>query len=208
MMQIPRRAKMAALLMLILASSLLGGQQAGAQPQDQQTAASCFGPVFVKNPYSNTFLDVEGSSTADGARVLSFPYTGNLNQQWTFCDLDDDGLWDEIKPRSDISKCLDVYDSSWDPGQLIIQFRCTFNYNQAWYFVLRPDFNHALINYESGLALDLWQDKTPKQLGQYWFEEHNELQAWVFFIPTPAGTLEQVTPPRARTTLVPRTADR
>ena len=75
-------------------------------------------------------LDVEGVSTADGARVIQWPANGQINQMWKLVPVGSTGTFTIQAQHS--GKMLDVGGVSRDDGALIIQWPANGGTNQQW----------------------------------------------------------------------------
>jgi hypothetical protein len=51
--------------------------------------------------YPKNVLDLSGSSSADGTKILSYPRHDGLNQQWQLVDLDGDDT--AVSEQSDLT---------------------------------------------------------------------------------------------------------
>lgn len=101
---------------------------------------------------SNKALDVNGSSTANGANIIQWDYWGGTNQQWKITSLGN-GYFSIINRNS--SKALDVTGSSTTGGANIIQYTYSGGNNQQWK-ILDMGFGYfEVINRNSGLSLDV-----------------------------------------------------
>ena len=73
-------------------------------------------------------MDIEGASTADGAKNIQWTYTGANNQQWK---LSRSGDFYTIVNRNS-GKYLDISDASLEDGWPDIQWKANGGKNQLW----------------------------------------------------------------------------
>jgi hypothetical protein len=83
------------------------------------------------NRHSGQLLDVSGPSTADGALVHQWTYTGADNQWW-IRPWQADGYTRLFSRHS--GKCLGVSGGSTAAGATVVQWTCNGNADQEWYF--------------------------------------------------------------------------
>ncbi|HEV3170723.1 MAG TPA: RICIN domain-containing protein [Actinocrinis sp.] len=115
------------------------------------------------NGGSGQMLDVSGPSTADGALVHQWTYTGADNQWW-FRPWQADGYTRLFSRYS--GKCLGISGGSTAAGAKAVQWSCNGNPDQTWYFQWTgastadgwPIYN--IVNYNSGQCLGIWQGST------------------------------------------------
>ncbi|APU17509.1 MULTISPECIES: RICIN domain-containing protein [Actinoalloteichus] len=89
--------------------------------------------MFV-NRRTGKCMDLAGSSTANGARVIQYNCHNGWNQQWEAVDTGD-YLYQFRNRRT--GKCLDVANGSTANGSALVQWDCHGGANQRWtsYFV-------------------------------------------------------------------------
>jgi len=87
------------------------------------------GYVNIVNKQTGQFLDVEGVSQDNGARVLTWTPHGNANQDFKLVDVGA-GYFSIIAKHS--GKCLDVNNVSHDDGANITQWDHNNGQNQHW----------------------------------------------------------------------------
>ncbi|TFF35660.1 RICIN domain-containing protein [Mucilaginibacter psychrotolerans] len=103
------------------------------------------------NQNSGQALDVNGSSTVDGAGIIQWPQNGGSNQQWIITD--NGGGYYKIANRNS-SKALDVDMSSTIAGAGIVQWPWNGGNNQQWQLTAVSPGVYKVINKNSGFALD------------------------------------------------------
>jgi len=106
----------------------------------------------IINRNSNKSLDVNGSSTADGADIIQWDYWGGDNQQWAFKPLGN-GYYNIINKNS--NKALEVSGSSTDGSAAIVQEDGNGNADQQWQIINIGFGYNKIINRNSGLSLDV-----------------------------------------------------
>ena len=74
-------------------------------------------------------LDVQSSSTANGARIQQWACNGTNAQRWVFEPRPEGGF--AIRPRAS-NKCLDVENFGTNNGARVQQWDCYFTDNQRW----------------------------------------------------------------------------
>jgi O-glycosyl hydrolase len=104
------------------------------------------------NVQSGLVLDVAGSSTSDGARVIQWYEHDGLNQQWGIVGLGA-GVYKLVNRNS--GGILDVSDASVSDGAPIIQFHDHDASNQQWFLVDIGDGTYQIVNHNSGLLADV-----------------------------------------------------
>lgn len=116
-------------------------------------------PTFDPNAYyeitnrnSGQLLDVNSSSTQDGAHVIQWPHNGGSNQQWKFTATPD-GYY-IIKNRNS-GKVLDVFEGSVNPAANVIQWNEHGHDNQLWRVIDTGNGYYYLENKNSQLMLDV-----------------------------------------------------
>ncbi len=104
------------------------------------------------NQNSGQALDVNGSSTADGAGIIQWPQNGGNNQQWIITD--NGGGYYKITNRNS-GKALDVDMSSTTAAAGIIQWPWNGGNSQQWQLTASSPGIYKVINRNSGFALDV-----------------------------------------------------
>ncbi len=102
--------------------------------------------------HNGNALDVGGCSTADGADVISWPYSGAGCQQWDFAR-QTDGHYKITAAHS--GKALDVGGCSTADGADVIQWPWTGGDCQRWQVVKTGHDSFKLVAKHSGKALDV-----------------------------------------------------
>ncbi|MEU2242593.1 RICIN domain-containing protein [Streptomyces sp. NPDC018338] len=124
----------------------------------QVTVGLLTGTFRVVNRASGKVLDVADQSTADGARVIQWPWSGGTNQQWRLLP-DHDGSFRLSNVHS--GKVLDNPGASTSPGQPLDQWRDTDSPNQWWKLTPSGTAGHYhLVNCSSGLRADVEDGST------------------------------------------------
>ena len=109
-------------------------------------------PVTVENLLNNRYLDVFNAGTFDGVQVLTWGYTGGLNQLWAFTAMGD-GTYEIVSQIS--NKCLEVRGETIASGSYIQQFGCHGSDNQRW-SVKRFDGYDLIVGKQSSRCLSSW----------------------------------------------------
>ncbi|MER5430248.1 RICIN domain-containing protein [Streptomyces sp. NPDC002588] len=91
------------------------------------------GTHTLKNVGSTMLMDVSGSSTSTGAKIIQWPSTGGTNQQWTLTKVTDN-VYTLKSVKSGL--CLDVPSQSTDTGVQLEQWTCNGGTNQQWFLDL------------------------------------------------------------------------
>ena len=104
------------------------------------------------NINSGSALDVNGSSTANGAGIIQWPQNGGNNQQWIVTN-NGGGYYKIINRNSSLA--LDVNSASTANGAGIIQWPWSGGNNQQWQLTAVADGVYKVINRNSSLALDV-----------------------------------------------------
>jgi len=112
--------------------------------------SSSFYKVINKN--SGKGVDVSGASTADGANIIQWGYSGGNNQQWKFTSTGS-GYFTVTNRNS--NKRIDINGSSTTPGATAIQWSANTGNNQQWRVIDKGFGYYELINRNSQHALDV-----------------------------------------------------
>lgn len=105
------------------------GHSGGGDTPDGGPFVAPAAPVTIENLLNNRYLDVSNVSTADGAQVWTWSYTGRPNQLWSFMSMGE-GTYELVNEIS--HKCLDVRAQTTTNGSFIQQFGCNGGDNQRW----------------------------------------------------------------------------
>jgi alpha-L-fucosidase 2 len=105
--------------------------------------------------HSGKAADINGASTAAGARLVQWQATSGLNQQFEF--LSSDGGYHRIRARH---SGLVLQAASSSTGADITQQPDTNAANQQWRVEDQGGGVVRLVNRQSGLAMDVWQAST------------------------------------------------
>lgn len=114
------------------------------------------GTYKLVNRASGKALDVNNSSTADGADVIQWGYSGGNNQKWVLTDTGNG--YKIINANS--GKALDVYKSSLEDGTDVIQWTDKGQTNQRWNLVDLGNGYYQVVNVNSGKMLDVEKGST------------------------------------------------
>ncbi|MDR2672378.1 MAG: RICIN domain-containing protein, partial [Coriobacteriales bacterium] len=132
--------------------------------QAPNTGASLVPGTYTIKPKSSFFrvLDVWGASSADGAAVVQYDYSGSSNQRFVVSQ-DEQGFYTFTHEGAD--KVLDVWGASTLPGTPVLQYTRHEAVNQKWYVTQGepngPYAIHSALGLQSGaggvdLSLDIW----------------------------------------------------
>ncbi|MGV9266944.1 family 20 glycosylhydrolase [Kitasatospora sp. NPDC003701] len=94
-------------------------------------------------------LDVPGSSTVPGTRLVTWTAHGGANQKWSFTR-QSDGTYTLVNQASGL--CADVSGGSTSAGAAVAQWTCTGNTNQRW-TATPVSGGYTLASAKSGLLL-------------------------------------------------------
>jgi endoglucanase len=106
----------------------------------------------IVNRNSGRVADVNGGSTADGAQVIQWQYSGGNNQQWQLVH-HTEGFYRIINRNS--GKALDVNSASTANGANVIQWPWNGGRNQQWEILSVGGGYYRLINRNSGAVMDV-----------------------------------------------------
>ncbi|HEY8936413.1 MAG TPA: RICIN domain-containing protein [Cyclobacteriaceae bacterium] len=106
----------------------------------------------ITNRNSGKVLDINGSSTADGASAIQWTWSGGNNQQWQIIE-SGGGYYRLINRNS--GKVADVTGASKTNGAAIIQYTWGGGSNQLWQIIDNGSGYYRIINKNSGEALDV-----------------------------------------------------
>lgn len=116
-----------------------------------QTVAD--GRYTITSRHSGLAMQVESSSTANGANVNQWTYQNAMHQQFNIASIGG-GYYSIRAAHSGAS--LDVFNLSTEPGGEIRQWAYWGGNNQQWQIVSVGGGYHKIISRHSGLALDVW----------------------------------------------------
>ncbi|WP_371574355.1 glycoside hydrolase N-terminal domain-containing protein [Streptomyces sp. NBC_01314] len=110
------------------------------------------GTFRLVNRRSGKVLDIKDASTADGASVIMWPWTGGTNQQWRFLP-NHDGSFRLVCAKS--GKLLESPGGSTTQGQALGQRTDTAEAHQWWRLVPAATSGYyRLVNVRSGMSAD------------------------------------------------------
>jgi hypothetical protein len=118
----------------------------------RQHVAAATRPDRHTSVNSGKELDVFGASTANGARVIQWPWNGGWNQQWRAVAVSG-GTFAIISVNS--GKVLDVEGASLADGARIIQWPWNGGANQQWRIEPTGDGAFRLVAVHSGKVVDV-----------------------------------------------------
>ncbi len=138
---------------VVVAATLTIGTLVVAKPAPAEAATVDTNASYVLvNRHSGKALDVNGASTADGARVSQWTRNDGANQQWQF--VDSGGGFYRLKARHS-GKVLDVAGASTTDGAAIAQWTDVNGAHQQ-FRLADSDAGHVrLINRNSGKAVEV-----------------------------------------------------
>ena len=128
------------------------------------------------NRNSGQALDVIGQSTANGAGVDQWPYSGTANQQWNIVSVGS-GYYKLLNRNS--GQALDVAGQSTANGARVNQWPDNGQANQQWSIVSVGSGYYKLLNRNSGQALDVAGQSTANgALVDQWPDSGTANQQW------------------------------
>lgn len=130
----------------ILWSALVGALTFGAG------AAASAAETAIEIKHSGKYLDVEGASTDNGARLIQWPFHGGDNQIF---DVRKDGNSVFQLRAVHSNKCIDIEGASMDDGARVIQWPCHGGDNQRFLLARLRDGSYLIIARHSGKCLDV-----------------------------------------------------
>jgi hypothetical protein len=164
--------------------------------------------------HSGKCMEVADSSTASGANMQQWDYTGGQNQQWSLENAEESGYYKIVNRNSGM--CVQVQDWSTSDGGNIQQGTCgTYQNNQEWSFVKEGDY-YQIINRNSGKLIDVQACSLTNgaNLHQWsYYSDAAESQRWSFqridggtTTQPPSSTNPPTTPPTTPPTSPPATS--
>ncbi|WP_061295416.1 ThuA domain-containing protein [Herbidospora cretacea] len=143
-----------------LDSFTLQGQGVGGTPT---TTGPVAGGIYqIVNVGSSKAVDIEGASTADGARVVQWSPGSGTNQRFRFVDAGSGAF--RLQPTHS-NKCIDVSGASTATGALLVQWTCHTNANQSYRFTAQGS-NWRIQAGHSNLCLEVPNSTDLTQLRQ------------------------------------------
>jgi uncharacterized repeat protein (TIGR02543 family) len=107
---------------------------------------------------SSRFIDIEGSSSKDGAEAILWSKTSGNNQKFRLAYDTSTGYYTITGVGS--NKLLDVYGASLFEGASVIQWSPNGNFNQQWHIAPATAGDYAIYSASSGLVLDVYGGST------------------------------------------------
>ncbi len=139
------------------------------------------GIYYVKNKFSNLYLDVADGNSADGANIQQWSYNGADAQKFKFVSTGD-GYYYILTGASGYTKCVDVANVSAEDGANINQWEYWGGDGQKFRVVKQPDGTYAILskvsNCASGLDVYEWSTESGGNINQwnYW---GGDCQKWI-----------------------------
>jgi ricin-type beta-trefoil lectin protein len=102
-------------------------------------------------------LDVQGGSTAPGARVIQFTPLGGSNQKWNVIQTGSTAGGTpaySLRPLNNLSLCMDIQGGSTAVGAGAITFNCHFGTNQQ-FFISKQSGEFRIVPRHSGLTMTM-----------------------------------------------------
>lgn len=137
------------------------------------SAGHGYGRLYTQPGGWNICLDIEGGSTANGARLLQWGCHSGGNQQFRFVREGYDsyvGRYYYSIRAMHSGKCLDVQGEALWAGAKIIQWDCGPWANQHWFVVQHGNGTQEYVARHSHMCLDIPSATTAwgTQMQQYW----------------------------------------
>jgi hypothetical protein len=97
--------------------------------------------------------NVQGASTADGAPIIQYPWSGTANERW-LATVEPDGYYRFASLAS--NKCMNVAGGGTADGIPVIQYTCTTDgsTNERWKFV-QTGIGYQIVAKSSGKCLNV-----------------------------------------------------
>ncbi|QLE75267.1 hypothetical protein FGW37_30020 [Streptomyces rectiverticillatus] len=130
------------------------------------------------NKNSNKCLEIDGSSTQNGARAQQWECKGQPGAEWVLKP-DPGGLfWNIVNQNS--GKCLEVADSRVDNGAPVQQWDCAGNQTQKWDRLWTRGDEKVFRNANSGNVLEIDNSSTSNgALAQQWQNSGQPSAYWI-----------------------------
>lgn len=116
------------------------------------TSALADGTYKIVNKNSNKALTVSGNSTANGANIVQWTYSGANSQRWTFASLG--GGYYSIR-NVNSGQYMDIQGASKADGAWNIQWPWNNGWNQYWLVESVGTGEYRITNRNSGKVLDI-----------------------------------------------------
>jgi hypothetical protein len=112
-------------------------------------------PAYWSDYNSDLYLDVEGVSTNNGARLHQWSFTGAGNQLWRSYIFGDRY---SLLVSGNSGKCMGVSGASKSQGASAVQWDCNGSPDQEWYFQFTGNYKYGwpvyrVVNRNSGMCL-------------------------------------------------------
>ncbi|MFB6308404.1 MAG: glycoside hydrolase family 2 TIM barrel-domain containing protein, partial [Haloarculaceae archaeon] len=136
------------------------------------------GTYWIENVNSGKAMDVNQSSTSDGANVIQWGYWGGSNQQWEAIQ-NSDGTYRFENVNS--GKVLSVDNASTSEGASLVQWTWNGNDEQRWNVVENADGTYRIENVNSGYVADVNGASTSDGADIIqWSWSGGDNQKWIF----------------------------
>jgi len=137
---------------------------------------------YLTNGNSSLVMDVSGSSTANGGKIIQWTNHSGTNQRWTLTRVTGN-VYTAANLNSGL--CLEVPNSSTTAGVQLDQWTCNAGANQQWAFdavgsyTSSTDASYVLVNLNSGLAVDDYGNSTATgAIVDQWASNGGSNQTW------------------------------
>ncbi len=144
------------------AASTSGGSTSGgsSSSSSSSTSGGSFsgnGRYQIISRLSGKSIDVASASTANGANIQLWSYSGGTNQQWDVASMGS-GYYSIRAAHS--GKSMDVYNFCTEPGCEIVQWDYWGGNNQQWQITSVGDGYYKIVSRHNGMPLDVWEWNT------------------------------------------------
>ncbi len=131
------------------------------------------------NKNSNKCLEIDGSSTNNGARAQQWECKGQAGADWVMKPAPGGRYVNIVNKNS--GKCLEVADSRTDAGAPVQQWDCTGNWTQKWDSLWgRGDSERVLMNGNSVQVLEIDNSSTANGArAQQWHDTDQPSKYWI-----------------------------
>jgi hypothetical protein len=141
-------------------------------------ATSGAGTDRITASHSGLLLDVSGSATADGSKIIQWSDTGGSNQRWRLARLTGNVY---TIAGAGSGKCLEVPGQSATPGTRLDIFTCNGGANQQWALTNTGTSTYQMVNLASGQVADVVSGATTTGAEvEQWANNGGGNQKWSF----------------------------